>query len=500
MKKPALVSVLLVIALLLGLSSSAAAETLRLRNGALLVGKIENPDENGFVFLRIRDGGRIHLRWEDLILRDAERLRASFQLLGQSDGDVVSFRAFRVWRKTSGAPKALTGELLGRDGQKIRLRILGNTIELPLMSLTGTPQFVDVPIREILTPDEIYRRKLGEMNPGEDADKHVLLADYLIRVEEFQRAKEHLQEAQRLGSGSQPNKIIGLLERVESMLANKAEADHLREISVAANRNKFPKALQLMASFEEKYPSSKLASEFSRRKALVMKARERYLIDKVTEDWYRYARDEAKKLARSRDLGVEQVQVKAAEDMGQAIRERIARMRKIEVPEVEALFRRRFEFPLVPKIQPATYGQGSWILGEKDLIAGTARGKLAEKAESNTITLGNQVRRERERRLREFIRSQGRRAGQNPQQAAQRLDSPSDWWQEASTRERQLFILASYAERSGDMKVERAQLRPCMTCAASGRVQVPTAEAGRMVSVTCPTCHGLKHFRTIRFR
>ena len=500
MNTQSIAPLLLAICLALGLTRSAEAETIRLRNGALLVGQIESPDENGFVFERFRDGGRIRLRWEDLIMRDAERLRASFQLVGEGQGDLVTFRAFRVLRKTSGAPKELIGELVARDGQKITLRTLGNTLDLPLASLTGTPQYVDVPIRDILTPDEIYRRKLTEIDPGEDADKHVLLADYLIRVEDLARAKEHLTQAQTLGGGSQPNKITGMLERVDTMLANKAEADHLREISIAANRNNFTKAQELIAAFEQQYPSSKLANEFERRKALVEKARERFFIDKVTDDWYRYARDAAKVIARSRGLGVEEARVQAAEQMGQTIRERIARARKLEVEEVDAFFKRRFEFPTVPKVQLATYGQGSWLLGEKDLMADTARGKVAQKNEPKQNEQQDQVRRELERRLREFMRRQGRRGGQNPQQEQHKLDSPDEWWKDASTRERQLFVLATYAERSGDMQIETASLRECMTCGAQGTIQVPTNQVGRMANVTCPTCHGLKYFRAIRFR
>lgn len=476
------------------------AETIRLRNGAFLVGNIESPDENGFVFERYADGGRLRLRWEDLIARDAERLRASFQLVGEGGGDLVTFRAFRVLRKRSGgSPIELIGELVNNQGGKLTLRVKGNPIEIPLSSVTGTPQYIDVPIRDVLTADEIYRRKLTEIEPGEDADKHVLLADYLLRVEEFERAKEHLAKAKELGGGSQPNVITGMLERVDNLLAHKAEADLLREIRFASNRNQFGKAQELIDEFAQKYPRTKLAAEFELRKEHFAKARRRFFVKEITKDWYDIARDESKAISRDRDLGVEEARVMAAEQMGQKIRERIAKRRGLEVPEVEKFFGERFEFPSVPQVQIATYGHGSWLLGERDLVEGTARGKLAQNDQPQQNEQAEKMRRELERRLREFQRrNQSRQgAGQEPEQ---KLDTPDEWWKSARSNERQLFVLATYAERSGDMKVLHAMLRDCEMCGTKGTISVETSEVGRNADVTCPTCHGLKYVRVIRFQ
>jgi hypothetical protein len=493
-------SVAAAVLVLLFLTQSVAAETIRLRSGAFLVGKIENPDETGFTFERFRDGGRIRITWEDLIARDAQRLRASFQLVNPEGAGGVTFRAFRVYRARTGAsPIEVIGELVSRDGTKLVMRNKGITFEIPISELRGAAQYVDMPIRDILTPDEIYRRKLNEIEPGEDADKHVLLADYLVRVEDLARAKEHLSKAQEFGGGSQPNVIAGMLERVDTLLANKAEADHLREITIASNRNKFPRAMELIAEFEQKYPRSKLAAEFDRRKEQVAKARERFYIQVITSDWYKAAYDLAKEMARERDLGVEPARAQAAEEMGQKIRERISRRRKIKPEEVEAFFKRRFEFPGVPKVKLATYGQGSWILGQRDLEADTARSKVASNDQPKQSDQQDKVRRELERRLRDFMRRRQGQGGANQPQE-QKLDSPDEWWKSSSSRERTQFLLATYAERSGDMKVLTASLRECSNCAGTGTIEVPTSEAGRNAKVTCPTCHGLKYFRAIRFQ
>jgi len=484
--------------LALVLGASVSAETVRLKSGGFLVGKIKSADESGLVIERFDNHGILRLRWSDVTPPDQERLKKLYNLVDDVDQSPVTIRAFQCQVERAGAiPQTLVGELVGRDGKSITIYKLGNRFTIPLSKLRGTAQFVEVPIRDILKPQEIYRRKLTEIDPGENADLHIKLAAYLQRVDDLERAYEHLSKAKELGTTTQASKLEGMIQRLDRLRKHKAEADLLRGIDIARNRNDFHRALALIEDFASKFPDSQLKAEFEAAKIRVEKSRGLFYVRRITRDWYSALREEAKTLARQRTLSIEEARVRAEEALGKSIRERIAKMRKIKAEEVEAFFRARLQSPSVPKIQLASYGQGSWLLGEKDLIEKTARAKLKAKGKAaKKDSQGDRIRRELERRLREFIKSQG---GKSKQKGEQKLATEAEWWKRAKSTERSLWLMAYYAEKAGDMEIVSAMLRDCPTCGAKGVVAIQGLQGGKTAYPTCPTCHGLKFFRSVRF-
>jgi len=64
------------------------------------------------------------------------------------------------------------------------------------------------------------------------------------------------------------------------------------------------------------------------------------------------------------------------------------------------------------------------------------------------------------------------------------------------------FLLADYAEFSGDYEVTNVSFSPCPTCAGQGYLTSVSLgpQGGREVKTKCPTCHGVQVQRSVTFR
>ena len=363
--------------------------------------------------------------------------------------------------------------------------------------LTALPEKIRVPIHDVLTPDEIYNRKLAEVAPEEDPDKHVQVGVYLLQVHDYARAKQHLEAAQKFGGGAQPKKVTLYLARCATLIANKAEADLIGQINVLRNRKQFAKALDVVKEYDLRYAQGKLLSDFAKAKQLLERDRESEMVRVVTGIWYRVLRDEAAKIARNRALSWEEAQEAAEEKLGVAIRERIARAKKLTPEEIERFWKLRVE-RRVAKIQGSTYSTGTWVLGEQEIVKGTPyeKGKKAaqEGGQSTQQKRMNALRKRMEKFLKQARRAQ-KKGGDDPDEP----DTEDQWWKAAATVTRQQWIMSYYAEHGSDMEVVNAFCRACITCGGRGYREVQGA-VGKVQKVACGLCHKTKFIRSLRFR
>ncbi len=480
------------------LQATLRAETIRLRTGAFLVGKVERVDENVLVFRRAGNGGVLELKWNELSSFDAKRLREKWSLLNPESAGGVQLPALRVvFQRPGGIRTEVIGELVSNDGKTMVLRQKTHVYRVPVEAIREGPQNVQVPAEDLLTPDQYYQRKLEEIQPGEDADKNAKLADELIRVEDFQRAREHLLKALELGGGKQPDLIKARVKRVEILLKNKEQADILRRISVLRNRKLFSKAKKLVEEFAKRFPNSPLRAEFEKRKDLLEKARRRYLIRRVTTDWFEIMTSELKKVAMSKEMGFAEAQSFAEEKLGEVIRDKIAKKRGLDPAEVDALFKARKEIHGL-RSRKASYGTGSFILGKEGVIKDTAVGKRLSKSKGKKRAPGaNKAQKELQKRIQQYLRRM-QRQGRGQQKSA--LQSPEEWWKSTTSVRRQQWLIAYYAEHGGDLELMHPETRDCPECGANGFIEGQAAEGGRTVRLPCPVCHGTRFFRVLRFR
>jgi hypothetical protein len=484
-------------------ASSAAAQMLRLRTGKVLIGSVEEANENGLRFKRLDTGGVLDLVWSDLVPDDAKRVRSAQGLIDDGENADVKVAAMRVRFQKGDAVQELIAEQIGKDAHGMVLRRKGVRYEVAISELRAVPEKLEVDIHEVRTPDEIYQTAVEEHQPGEDGRKHMALGLYLVRVGDGKRAKEHLTKAKELGIGDQPRELEAQLERVDRLLAHKEEADLIAEIQVMRNRRNYKRAVELVADFEKRFPQTKLKSEFDKAKNQLERDRESWLIQDVTSEWYRALDDEAGKIARSA-TGIKEAKTRAEEALGKAIRERIARTRQITVEEVEKLWGMRLARK-VARVQQTTYSTGSWILGKAEVIKGTSQEKAGAGAGASQAAKpeSDQERRLKEiqKRVDEYMRK-ARQAGGQGQNQQPELQTEDEWWKDkdVSSTTRTLWIKAWYAEKGGDVQVLSAHVNTCDQCGGPGFTEVIRPFDGGTQRIPCPLCHGTRFIRGVRFQ
>jgi hypothetical protein len=480
---------------LAALAPAPRAQVIQLKNGEVLIGKVEDPHEDGLTLRRFDNGGVLELRWDQLSSECAGRVKSALGLSIDAESEVMVPAELVKYELAGGGGDQLVGLVIAQDDTTITVRRQGVNYPIPRAQIRRRTA-MEVPAMEVYTRDEFYNEKLNEIAPGNDADQHVQLADFLTRVRDYERAAQHLEKAASLGGGRQPNLIAGKLERLRLFKDAAAERELLDKIRTSLARNDFPKGTQLIAEFEKKYKKSKLQLEFASTKQSFQRARERYLINRVIELWNSSVHALANKKATEAGVSYESARDYAESQLGKDVRARVRKHLEIEPAEVDALWAKRFEIPGGPPMHRYDYGIASWTLGSDAILKDVKTVKSEQKAEPTEQE--KQQQRQEERIRRAIERAKSARAAQAVGEGAAG-GTPERWWESATPDERKVWIRAYYAEHGGDLKVEAAHLTECITCGGEGNL-AQAGSSGTTQQVECPTCHGTRFKRWFRAR
>lgn len=480
---------------LLLLTAALPAQAVQLADGRLLAGQVQNVSGEGLVLVRVDTGGVLQLRWDHLSSESASELKRAFSISVEDESEVLVEADVLTYVAPTGGVEEVIGRHVGGDANVVNIRSRGLVVPVPkrnLNSWTKRP----VPAMTVFTKEELYRNKLAEMAPGEDADKHIVLADLLSRVGDYERAEQHLKRAEELGNSKQPQALRAKLARVALYKAAAGERGLLDKIKTARGRKDFVRGRDLIAEFETKYPKSDLMAELVAEKQRFEAARQRYYIAQVFAAWNQQITVVAKGKIADRSGTLESARAFAEDGMGKEIRKKVSERFAIPLTEVEELWSKRVESGIATNSTQYSYGIGSWVLGSAAILAKTQQEKAAS---SGAEKSQEQQRDERlQKKIQDFLkRSQEaqRNAGTAPKE-----DTEEDWWKEASPEERVNFLRSYYAEFSGDLELVSAHVSPCRTCGAEGNLKALGSAGGKEQSIKCWTCKATRFVRWIRAR
>lgn len=477
-------------------AAPAAAQTLQLRDGRVLVGEVVDANSEGLSFRRLDNGGLLELSWDDLSVLFAERIRRQEGLVVEDDSlvtvqaDVIKFLVGGITEEVSGVITEWTDTHVLLKRKSGVLPIVRNTIR--------DVRQREVAALEIYTTAEWYALKLAEIAPGDDPDAHVRLAEEMRRVGMYEKTIEHLEKAQELGGGRSAAQIPSMLQRAHVLAESAEERDMLSQIRALRNREEFEKATALIAEFEQRFPTSKLARELDREKQRLAAAREVFLVERMRQLWDRTVRTLADQAAKDRELSVVAARTYAEDQMVRDVFQRMAEVLEVEPREAEELWAKRLEHGHI-RTTLYSYGIGSWLLGADAVVKGTKR-ESGPGAGGRTGS-GDSA---QDRELERLVRRMRELAQRGRQAAAQRRgdqgeETEEDWWRDASRDDRTSWLRAYFAEFSGRMEVMRAYATECATCNGEGNL-VEIATSGQEQKRTCPLCHGTRFTRAIRVR
>jgi len=466
-------------------------EVVRVVDGRLLVGEITEHDLDGLVVVSARNGGTYRLGWSDLFPGEAERLKTGFGYRVEFETPTVSADRLLM---TNG--QQITGRILRRTSDEIEIRSRGNTVVIPTLRLAAPPETVVVDATEVLTAEQFYAERSPQVST-EDALAQFEFARELEAVSAYEQALVHLELAETLAVGDDAllNRIAASRPRIHTAIEHRTEIDKLKSIRTLMYRDRFAEAELLMEDFREEHEDSPVYEEYLTLESKFEAQRDAAMLRYLERNWYKRAASLLKKKSLDRKQRMESLQQYASSELPQLMRETMAEelafmKENLDPSEVDRLWASRLESK--PKRHQAGFGNGTWILGEARARSGIQE---EEAEEEDGRSAAERELQDRYKRYLENLEQSRRAAGTGGEQ------TPDDWWQRATASSRFQWLLAFYAEFSGDFELVRVVFDTCATCNGDGTIEVIEVGAGAgETRKKCTTCQAIAIRRSIFFR
>lgn len=487
---------------------------LRLRDGRILWGAIEEHDEQAVVIRRLDNGGRVTLPWGMVDPTQEEQLKLLYGYI-EVDVEEVLVQAHRI-PIVDGSE--LVGLIVNRTDDSLYVKTSTTLLTLDKTRIAGPAILVQVPALDIYTREELYRETLAQyaqvLTPaaGEElatgpaaGDAHLEIAAFCERIFDFVHAREHYL----LAVEAEPRLMDDVLERTIERAAQKAavqeQVDVMAEADTWRARKKFDRALELCAAFREQWPRSPLMEDLFRLEARIQRAQQKALREEVVKKWHYYTARLIGKAVREMDFGsaVSWADGELSEEIALAVAEDL---RSLAEGLDEQLVRQYFLERESYKIYKASYGVNSWMLGPDEARAELDTSAQAPSGGSGRGDSRDDAREDIQAKIDRYIQAQ--QSAQRNESASGSEDDPEAAWGEMSSNAKAQWLRAYYAEHSGDMNVTSVRFSACPTCGGSGVLEViQTGGAGNrgenasgLRLVACPTCHTVGIIRRVSYR
>jgi hypothetical protein len=493
--------------LIAGLSSAAPAQStsdatikmLKLRDGSILWGDIEAHTEADLMFHRRDTGGIVNLPWSFLDPGQEHELRLAYGYIASDyQEEMISAERIPLVDGTE-----LIGVILSRENNVMHVKNVQAVISLPVERIAGQAVQIQVPASDIYSRDELYQQKLLQFagglqsdNGAESALANFDLAKWCEGIGDYARALSHYQAVPVADPNWPLADLQPALERAQRKAEAQAEVDQLREVDRLTRRRNYDRAFELLAEFTKLYPESPLLEDWNKQRERTEMAQLITLRKEVANRWHAVSAKRVREAAKLASYGESLAYVTEgmSEEILEGVTKELASIKKDIKPEdVRTLFTEREG----GRWRKASYGIGTWILGEAKARAGIdAEPEEGSKGEQDAERKALEDKIKRYLDNQKAVRSSG---GEG--------ESPEEFWATFSINSRINYLTAYYAEFGGDMNLRRAHFSNCKDCGGSGVreiVSLGSATSGSEGSstrlVSCPVCHNIGVVRRISYR
>jgi hypothetical protein len=493
-------------------AAAAPAELtmVRLYDGSILWGTILGHDAQTLHVVRLDNGGKLQLPWSRLDPALADELLEKYGYVDHS-GDEVMIEADKVVLKDG---RELIGLIVNRTEDALYFKSATSIQPVPMLQIAGAATRVQVPALDVYTREELYQQELGKLDPA-SAASHWDLAVHCERIYDFAHAVEHLEAAQELEPGFKPSEVQTALERNRIKVHQQAQLDALRQVDHLRVRGRFDEALQGIERFLEAFADSPLAQDARKKKTQVEKAREERLKERVVEVWHSWLWRLAERKAREPGLTLEAalgwLDEGLANELSEAATKEIqASVSKDVTPDA---VRRRWQERQGGRWRRATYGQGTFLLGDTEARKGLVKEDPDAQQQGEKTEVDSQ-RKQLEERIKRYLQNQ--EMIKKAQTSTDEESEQEKFWREYPAFNKTQWMLAYYVERSGEFELRDPQFQNCPDCGGLGKREVLNA-VGRQNQggnrgqgaqgpgnntqlVDCPMCHSVGVFRKVHYR
>lgn len=482
------------------LAVPGVSQSVQLADGRVLLAEIEpgSVSGEGLRVKRLDNGGTLDLRWDHLSAASAQAWKKKFDLAGDTQ-DEFTVRADEVEYMLNGGKQRVIGRIVEQTPEALVVQAKGVPYTVKRRDLLAARK-IDAPVTQVMTKDEFYKEQFDLAQPGGDADKHVQLAEILVKVRDYDHALEHIDKAKELGNSKNPPVIESMRARLVRFKEAAKELKLLEDIQACRSRGglvDFEKGVKLLVQFDKEFPATKLKAEFDTEKRKFTEARTRFLTGQVADKWREAIRFVAEKQIADQSLTLQAVKDYATNKMSDDIVTRVVAQLRIEAAEVKTLWQARKDTPIGKRSEHFSYGVGSWVLGPEAIVKGTETGKAIDKQKGEKAPdTANDPQMDRLAKLLRQAMERRRQAVQgSPEGESEQTDE--DWWRQAERAEKIGWLRSYYAEFGGQLVVSFASVSPCISCYAEGSVAAIGGD-GKLVRNKCFLCQGTKWLRSFK--
>lgn len=445
-------------------------QMLRLRTGEIRWGAITSHDPDGFEFSLLAHGGTVPLTWSMLDPSQELALRTQFGYIDVSTEELmVDVETVLLVDGTE-----LTGVILSREGDHFVLKFEGSLQLIPKGRVQNTIKAGRLPALDVYGREELYSMHAAEA-AEDDPDAQFELAVICEQILDFKHAVEHYEKVLELDPDTDRQDVEFALERARAKAEQQVQIDYLRDVDILRRKKKYDQALAKAEAFGETFPGSPLVRDALELKDRVLVARDDALRELVRRRWF----DHTRRIARTAAKQVGGYEAAAAycdeqfsEDVLAAVHQDISRSLSdtLEPDEVIAYWATRKKV----RYQNATYGQGTWLLGEERAVAGTEDKSSEAEGPTNARDAERQA---LEDKIQKFLQNQSRTRQRRT--AEQEADEYEAFWAQMSIDDRAQWMRAYYVEFGGDYDLRgHPYLGHCPSCAGKGVREIINSGGG----------------------
>src|SRR6185436_1334609 len=306
--------------------------------------------------------------------------------------------------------RELIGRILERTDTHLVVKRAEGTVPIPKTQIRGAITTVQAPALDIFTREELFQEKATELQQQltsdgrRGAEAHDELARFAERLFDYAHALEHYQRAAALDPTYESSRLAQDIQRATAKAALQEQVDQLAEIDLQRARKRYDKAVSLLNEFRAKYPKSPLLADLATLQERVSKAQERDLRTEIVSRWHFWAVRLAREIATKTNF--EEVRAyldeKMAEDLAEKVKAEVQTIAPgVEIDQVRRLWKERKG----GKYKGASYGMGTWLLGDS-ARAELDQTKEAEKKPESEKGTQSEARKKLEDRIKRYLENQ----------------------------------------------------------------------------------------------
>lgn len=477
-------------------ADAASEEVLmvKLKTGSFQWATLEDHSEQALTFRRIDNGGVVSVPWSMVEPQQELELRTRFGYVDLT-GDEILIQAEKLILADG---REVIGLKQGETDDMILFLTQGKTLQIPKALVRNYVGGLQVPALDVKSKEDLYREQELALDL-ETPEGNWELAEFCERILDFQRAKEHYEAVRELDPSFQQKELEVILSRIQVKVDNQEQVDFLANVDLLMRRDKFDEAFKELELFDTTYPDSELQTDRLKLEQRVERARDDFMRTEVPKAWFSWMGRLAAKAAREKTF--EGALAYLEEDFHNEIVQNVTEKLKknwaqLEEDQVRQFFLERKQ----GRWKAASYGLGTWLLGEDDALKG-----IAPEVQEAPKSARDQAREDQAEKIQRWLRNQemAKRASRSEEDE----EEVETAWKLLSSPARRNWMIAYYAENSGDLSVRpKPELRDCTECGGRGVREIIFSGSARQdatsgaTQVACPTCHGLGRTRRIRYR